>query len=65
MSSRSNGVTNVAFTRLAISWVVSSASCSASRMRAAMSSRSTDSPSSSARMAAPSTRRVADSVSNV
>ena len=33
MSSRSNGVTNVAFTRLAISWVVSSASCSASRMR--------------------------------
>ena len=33
MSSRSNGVTNVGFTRLNSAWVVSSASCSAWRIR--------------------------------
>ena len=33
MSSRSNGVTKVVFTRLTIAWVVSSAACSASRIR--------------------------------
>ena len=38
MSSRSNGVTNVVLTRLMIAWVASSASCSASRIRAATSS---------------------------
>ena len=62
MSSRSNGVTKVELTRLTIAWVVSSARCSASRMRSAMSVRSASSPSISARMSAPSTRWVADSV---
>ena len=36
MSSRSNGVTKVLLTRLTIAWVVSSAACSASRMRCAI-----------------------------
>ena len=40
MSSRSNGVTNVLFTRRTMAWVVSSAACSASRIRRATSSRS-------------------------
>ena len=33
MSSRSNGVTKVVLTLLTIAWVVSSAACSASRIR--------------------------------
>ncbi len=64
MSSRSKGVTKVALTRLAISWVISSAWCSASRIRSAIALRSLPSASISARIAAPSTSLEADSVSS-
>jgi hypothetical protein len=60
MSSRSNGVTKVAFTRRAISCVISSASCSASRIREAIALRSAPSLSISARIEAPSTILLAD-----
>ena len=62
MSSRSNGVTNVLLTRFTMACVVSSAACSASRIRRAMSSRSLPSPSISASSSEPSTRCWPESV---
>ncbi len=62
MSSRSNGVTKVLLTFLTIAWVVSSAACSASRMRLATSDLSEVSDSISASSSAPRTRCCAASV---
>ncbi len=61
MSSRSNGVTKVLFTRRTMAWVVSSQACSASRMRCAMAARSVPSAIISASRLAPTTRCWADS----
>ncbi len=56
MSSRSKGVTNVLLTRRMTVWVVSSAACSAARMRVATSALSDVSDSISASSSAPTTR---------
>ncbi len=56
MSSRSNGVTKVLLTRRTIAWVVSSAACSASRMRWAISARGAPSASISLSSWAPTMR---------
>ena len=61
MSSRSNGVTNVLFTRRMIEWVVSSAACSASRMRWAISALELPADSISLRSWDPTTRWLAAS----
>ena len=62
MSSRSNGVTKVLLTRRTIEWVVSSAACSASRIRWAISALDAPSDSISLRSWAPTTRWLAASL---